>query len=181
MFICGLMWIKDSVHGIVERSRVHNITKTHILTAHFAVMSLIGATSALLLMLTVVPIFDIPYDSTMINVALLLIIQTTSSISLGFFLALTSHAEFDYIMKVCIVFFPTPFVSEIYWPLDNRNYLTHAVSSLYPLKATTVALRALFYEKLHFTDHLVHIGFVYNIFYLILMLTFCFAWIKIKK
>lgn len=181
LFISGLMWIKDDRHGIMIRSKVHNVTKHHFLIAHTMVMCIIGAISALTLMTIVVPTFDIPFNTVMFNVAFLLIIQTTAAVILGFFIGITSQLEFEFILKVCFVVFPALFLSENFWPINNDNILAQTLSCMYPLKQTTVAFRALIFEKFDITEYKVYMGYMSNIAYSAVLLTISFVWLKIKK
>lgn len=181
LFIVGMIWMKDTSSGIIDRCKVHNVFKEHFFIAHLLTMVVFSILSAILVMFAIIPTFHLQYDTVTLNIFLLIWLQTIGSVVIGLLIGLTSNYSFDFLMKINFIVFPAIFFSEIFWPANNDNLLTQTLSSLYPLKKTTVAFRALIFEKLRFTDYLIYVAFEYSIVHTFILLLLCFICIQIRK
>lgn len=182
ILMSGLVWLKDHDHGIMLRSGVHRVTKNHFLVAHSVALSILSAAATVLLMVAVVPTFRVPLDCTLLYTTLVLALQAVSSMFIGLFIAVTSSNTFDFIIKSQFCIMPVFYCGENTYPLaGGGNLFTDAITTVYPLKAATVAFRALIFEHFDITDYKVFAGVLHMLLVSIAAFAFSMISFKIRK
>ena len=181
MVMSGTMWVKDLTNGTFDRSKVHKVSKYQFFIAHLLVMCMLGIFSTLTMLLVIIPTFHIPFNSVLVNVTLLLLLQSTYAITIGFLIGVTCTTDFEFILKVDFIVMPPLMFSENIWSSNSNSFLSKTCSTLNLFRKPTTSFRSLIFSHLSLTDFKVYDGFLHCITFSLLSILLSFIYIRIKN
>ncbi|XP_032882317.1 ABC transporter G family member 20-like [Amblyraja radiata] len=167
-----LSFVIERREGLMDRGWVAGISSLEVMLAHILSQLVTMTVQIILLLIFTFLVFKIPNEGSLLLVAILILLQGITGISLGLVISAAFDDEQSAAQVALGIFYPDIVLSGVIWPVESIPYALRCISLTLPQTYASEALRCILYRGWGFSHWPVWTAFVitlsWNAFFLLL-------------